>query len=656
MSLFLSTSLLLSASPATNAKGFGDINNNNTQQQAIENIYLKGVAKGSGNNAFNPESKLSLEELITFLGRVAGVSGSSHKNPSLDHNGRWSSVYMSWAKDNNLIGEKYSVRERLTENQANDILKRFSDYMNLDTVQIKGNNTFVTRGEIAIALNKLCDLRDQSTRREVTGGEIQGYFSANDPSVEIYKGIPYAAPPTDELRWKAPQPVKPWSGVRDTIAWSASAIQPQQAPYSPYTKEFINDDTGYSEDSLYMNVWTKNNDNRNKPVIVYIHGGAFTSGGSSVEVYDGEYIAGQDAVYVSINYRLGIFGFLALNELSEESDTGSSGNYGLMDQIQALKWVQENITQFGGDPSNVTVMGQSAGAISVNALTVSPLAKGLFSKAVAMSDLNIEMPSIEQATAFNSGVIGKKTLKELRSMAPEELLKLGTMTLPVIDGYVLEEKFSEAIKNGHANKVELMSGMVPGDALLSPLNASIKKTEDYVKTVKSTFGIDADRFLTLYPADEKTLSRTIQEINNDQLMAIQNRLAQQRAASGDKATYLYLFTHILPGPESAIFGAFHTSDVPYFLNKFSDERAAYWTESDYSVGHVASQYLLNFARTGDPNGKDLPTWKPSSGAYEYMEVSDKSRLQMMDRGKAELWTEYLARNGVQMQSITDLVK
>lgn len=162
--------------------------------------------------------------------------------------------------------------------------------------------------------------------------------------------------------------------------------------------------------------------------------------------------------------------------------------------------------------------------------------------------------------------------------------------------------------------------------------------------------------MSLYPADEKTLSRTIQEINNDQLMAIQNRLAQQRAASEDKATYLYLFKHILPGPESAIFGAFHTSYVPYFLNKFIDERTAYWTESDYSVGHVASQYLLNFARTGDPNGKGLPTWKPSSGAYEYMEVSDKSRLQMMDREKVELWTEYLDRNGVQMQSITDLVK
>ncbi|MDQ6421443.1 carboxylesterase family protein [Paenibacillus sp. LHD-117] len=641
-------SLLLAAclisGPEIQARGFNDINVSSNNQQAIEKLSLKGVAVGTGHNAFKPERELILAELMTFLGRIAGESASINASATGNQSKGWFAGSMSWGIEAGLLDGKETGHEKLTAARTNDILKRFSEDLGVQSVQAAAKKTLITRGEVSVALSKLSDLRDEATRRELTDGKIQGYLSANDKSIAIYKGIPYAAAPVGELRWKAPQPVKPWNGVRDTIAWSASAIQPAQAPFWSWSEEFIIEDTGYSEDSLYLNVWAKNDQVRNKPVIVYIHGGGFTSGGSSVEVYDGEYMASQDAVYVSINYRVGILGFLATEELSAESDTGSSGNYGLMDQIKALKWVQENIAQFGGDPSNVTIMGQSAGSFSVNALVASPLYKGLFSKAVGMSFniVNWDLSTSEEMAKVNAKALGDLTLKELRAMPAEELLKLETRSLPVIDGYVLKENYDEAIKNGRSNKVELMSGMVPGDAfLLSPISPMIATVEDYQKAVKTAFGDFADRFLALYPAEERKLPQVIEEINKDQMMALQNLLAQIRAASGDKATYLYYFTHVMPGPESAVYGAFHTSDVPYFLNKFSDLRAAYWTKTDYAIGNVASQYLLNFARTGNPNGKGLPTWSPATGANDYLEISEKSSLQKINEEKAALWTAYL---------------
>lgn len=209
----------------------------------------------------------------------------------------------------------------------------------------------------------------------VTGGQIRGY---REDGTDIYKGIPYAAPPVGKLRWRPPHPVVSWEGIKECTAWAASPIQMEQMPVLMWTREFIIENTGYSEDCLYLNVWTASDKKDKKPVIVYSHGGNLVSGVTSCEIYGGSELAKKGVVYVSVGFRVGILGLLATSKLSAESETGTSGNYMLLDQIAALKWVRENITAFGGDPDNVTISGLSAGSDNVNAISVSLLAKGLF--------------------------------------------------------------------------------------------------------------------------------------------------------------------------------------------------------------------------------------------------------------------------------------
>ena len=224
-----------------------------------------------------------------------------------------------------------------------------------------------------------------STIIQTDNGQVEGLPNA-DASVVAFKGIPFAAPPVGDLRWKAPQPVQNWEGVRECKEFSSSAMQSTPAPFLMWTSEFIAPAKPLSEDCLYLNLWTANPASAEKrPVIVFIHGGGFTSGSGSVPIYDGEEMAKAGVVFVTINYRVGIFGFFSHPELTAESPHHTSGNYGLLDQIAALKWVQKNIAAFGGDPTRVTIAGQSAGAFSVNFLVASPLAKGLFQRAIAES-------------------------------------------------------------------------------------------------------------------------------------------------------------------------------------------------------------------------------------------------------------------------------
>ncbi|MHC1681418.1 MAG: carboxylesterase family protein [Clostridiaceae bacterium] len=312
---------------------------------------------------------------------------------------------------------------------------------------------------------------DPTKAIEVDGGKITGTLST-DSNIAIYKGIPYAAPPVGDLRWKAPEPVVAWDGVKECKDFGPSAIQPEQAPFMMWSKEFIIDTTkGYSEDSLSLNLWTKTESTTNKrPVIVYIHGGGFTSGGSSCDVYDGEAIAKKDAVYVDINYRVGILGFLASKELSAESKDGVSGNYGILDQVAALKWVKNNISKFGGDPDNVTIAGQSAGSASVNVLTMTPNAKGLFKNAVTMSfnAINTKFDTLAKKEADAAELFKRKSLEDMRAMSRDELLALSSKynSAPTIDGKIVPDNQIDMLKAGTANDVNLMTGNVPGDTLI----------------------------------------------------------------------------------------------------------------------------------------------------------------------------------------------
>jgi para-nitrobenzyl esterase len=279
---------------------------------------------------------------------------------------------------------------------------------------------------------------------ETQQGQIMGTTSA-DQAVHIFKGIPFAAPPVGDLRWQTPRPVSDWQGIKDCTSFSASPIQNNPEPFLCWTEEFIAQPEPLSEDCLYLNVWTTAKAKEEKqPVFVWIYGGGFSSGSANCDIYDGEEMARQGVVFVSINYRVGIMGFMAHPELSKEADYGTSGNYGLLDQVAALQWVQENIAAFGGDPEMVTIAGQSAGAYSVNALITSPLAKGLFAQAILQSGGMLSGRPIEDMTAAeNMGLdfmekVGATSLSDLRAMPASSLQQENSIGFSVaLDGHVL---------------------------------------------------------------------------------------------------------------------------------------------------------------------------------------------------------------------------
>lgn len=507
-------------------------------------------------------------------------------------------------------------------------------------------------GAISTGLNSKVKI-DPNKAIQVDGGAITGTRSL-DSEIVIFKGIPYAAPPVRELRWRAPQPLEAWSGVKECTLFGPSAVQEAQAPFMCWSKEFIIDTSlGYSEDCLTLNVWSKmESDISNRPVIVYIHGGGFGSGGSSCDVYDGEAIAKKDVVYVSINYRVAILGFLVHPELSQECIEGVSGNYGLLDQVAALEWVKKNISKFGGDPDNVTVVGQSAGSASVNALTMMPKAKGLFKNAVTMSFnyIDIKIDTMEKQELDAEALLKGKTLKDMRAMSISELLELSNQyrVSPCIDGKVIPDNQLDMLKAGTTNDVTLMTGMVTGDtALFSVLPkppftvpATMSK-DDFITAVKSTFGDAAEECLVLYPVDGDEAIHQFNEINQDGMMALQVYLAKARALNSKNPTYIYKYTHVMPGENSAAFGAFHTADVPYFLNHFSSDRENYWTQADYTLGDKMSSYLVNFAKTGNPNGDSLEEWYAYDGNYSFQELGDKISTTTFSKEKQKLWGNYL---------------
>ncbi len=482
---------------------------------------------------------------------------------------------------------------------------------------------------------------EQDNLAQVDGGIVAGIQGKN-PAVTVFKGIPYAAPPVGSLRWKAPQPAVPWIGIRKCDRFGPSAIQQPQAPFWVWTKEFIIDTAGgYSEDCLTLNIWKKSTSNNKKqPVIVFIHGGAYTSGGSSCDVYDGEDIAAKGIVFVSINYRVGILGFLAHPALSAESSDAVSGNYGILDQIAALKWVQRNIAAFGGDPGNVTVMGQSAGSGSVNSLLISPLARGLFRQAVAES-FNFAgrtLPVLSDMEKSGKESFKDKTLQEMRSMTADELLSVKYQSGPVVDGVVIPKQPLDTYKSGTQNNVAVISGNVEGDTALFGL-ITAKTVQEYKQAAVNTFGNRAEDFLAAYPAaDDSELNQTLNRLNIDNMNALQYMFAELRSISGHTDTYIYFFTHQMPGNDGA--SAFHTADVPYFLNHFSEARAALWKNEDFTTGRIMSSYLVNFAKNGTPNGKGLPAWKPAEQTISLKELGGSFSDINFTPEKELLWKNF----------------
>jgi para-nitrobenzyl esterase len=485
----------------------------------------------------------------------------------------------------------------------------------------------------------------------VEGGIITGTVSPKG-DIQIFKGIPFAAPPTGDLRWKAPQPVIHWTGEKKCVAFSASPMQNIPSPFGPWSEAWLIPKSPIGEDCLYLNVWTgAKSSKERKPVIVWIYGGGFTSGGAAVPLYDGEAMAKKGIVFVSINYRVGVFGFLAHPDLTKESASQSSGNYTLLDQIAALKWVQQNISAFGGDPDNVTIAGQSAGSMSVNCLVASPLCKGLFRRAIAESGASfVSSPirktiTLQQAEANGLQLAqscNAKSIADLRKISAEELLKKQYSSGPIIDGYVLPQSIAEIFKAGKQNDVALLTGWNEDDGVVF---GKLKSAADFKKDAIEKYGANSGKFLKYYPANTDNQAAVSQAaLSRDVIFGVQNYTwANLQSDNSKNKVWLYRFTRKLPATgEYVKYGAFHSGELPYAYNNLELVRRCPWISVDYTLEKYMSFYWVNFAATGNPNGHGLPVW-PAYNTKEFktMLLGAKTESSVLP-GKAGL--DFLIKN------------
>jgi para-nitrobenzyl esterase len=487
----------------------------------------------------------------------------------------------------------------------------------------------------------------------VDGGSIQG---ALEDGIQSYKGIPYAAPPVGNLRWKAPQSVVPWTGTRAAVEFGAVC------PQAPYAADSIyaSPPEKQSEDCLFLNVWTAAKAGAKRPVMVWIHGGALTRGSSSNRTYDGRALAKKGVVLVTINYRLGALGYLAHPELTAESPEHSSGNYGVLDQIAALKWVQRNISKFGGDPGRVTIFGESAGSWSVNALVATPLTKGLFHRAIGESGgLFSSQPYLSQdkgtiLSAEKVGVAfakaaGVERLSELRAMSAEKLIEaLGKgdgrrfRTAVNVDGWVLPDEIRNIFAQGKHQAVPVIVGSNANEMTSLTTPALIPKTmTDYRRRVETQYTDLIKEFDAAYPvAAETDIAGAYLASLRDTTFTWHMRTWARYTVAGKQRAYQYYFSRIPPNPNSQYLGAYHAAEIAYVFNNLNRQNKLL-TPADFELAEKMSTYWVNFATTGDPNGGSLPKWSTYDPTDEaYLDFGDsvqgrthllKQQLDLLDK-------------------------
>lgn len=489
----------------------------------------------------------------------------------------------------------------------------------------------------------------QAQTVRIAQGTLAG---STNSGISSYKGVPYAAPPVGDLRWKAPAPAKAWTGVRQAKEFGNACMQNLRRDTLPWTHEFMVQN-GDSEDCLFLNVWTpKPRTGANLPVLVFLHGGGFSEGSGGIDVYDGTHLAQRGVVVVTINYRLGVFGFLAHPALTAESPTHSSGNYGLLDCLQALRWVQANIRAFGGDPQRVTIWGQSAGAQAVGALLASPMAKGAFHGAIADSGLghaggvtqSLHDAEVDGETYAKAR--GTDSLAALRAIPAADLMKAPTPSgvhfRPDVDGSFLTEQPATAMEDGTGSDVPLITGYQSEDArsLTRPDGALAA----YKKRIHSTYGDMAADALRLYPVigGDEGVQAASEAMSHDRNRVNQWLLATHRAAHNHSATYTYYMDQAIPWPQHPEFGAFHTGELPYaFANLDKLDRP--WTDKDREVSRILSGYIVNFARTGTPDGAGLPDWpRVTTASRQTMQLGQHFRpMPLADPEREAFWQQFL---------------
>lgn len=471
---------------------------------------------------------------------------------------------------------------------------------------------------------------------DAPAGKVRG---ATIDGVNVFKGLPYAQPPTGLQRWKPPEVLPAWSGTRDAMNFGPPCYQPRSRPGSIYASEL----PAMSEDCLSLNIWAPAGAQR-APVFVWIHGGSLTTGSSLESMYDGAKLAARGLVVVSINYRLGVLGYLAHPELSAESTQDVSGNYGLLDQIAALRWISRNIASFGGDASNVTIAGESAGALSVMYLMAAPDARGLFAKAIAQSAYMISTPQLRDspfgdlpAEKIGAALVDKlrvKNIAGLRAMDAEALtdaaVKASYLPFGTIDGRVLPRQLVEVFDRGEQAKVPILAGFNSGEIrslrFLAPPPPADAKT--YIELIRARYGDLADAFLKLYPPAD--LAESMLMAPRDALYGwTAERLAAKQTALGVPA-FLYYFDHGYEAANSIGLHAFHASEIPYLFGT-ADKTPPRWpkipsTATETQLSDALASYWTAFARDGVPSATRQPQWRPYGADRAYMAFENAPRL------------------------------
>jgi para-nitrobenzyl esterase len=451
---------------------------------------------------------------------------------------------------------------------------------------------------------------------KVEQGIVQGTIA---DGLRIYKGLPFAAPPLGDLRWKAPQPSPGWEGVKLTTEYAPAAFQGGNPP------------SGKSEDCLYLNIWTPAKSPKEKiPVLVWIYGGGFSFGSTSDPVHNGENLARKGVVLVSIAYRVGQLGFLAHPELSAENPNHVSGNYGLLDMIAGLEWIQKNITAFGGDPNKVTIFGESAGGIAVSMLCASPLAKGLFHGAISQSGGSFgptrpttypgenmkTMKQAEQAGIEYAQKVGAPSISEMRKIEAGKLpmgMGMGG-AWPIVDGYVIPDDQYRLYDSGKYNDIPILVGYNSDEGA----SFSREKTpEEYIAGVKTRYGKFADALIKTYPPGEKAVGKTARDLARDAAFGWQTWIwARLQSKTGKSKVFYYYFDQHPDFPEDSPrygFGSPHGQDVAYVFMHL-DRANPQITKSDIEISEAMGTYWTNFAKYGDPNGQGIPKWPAFSDA------------------------------------------
>lgn len=484
----------------------------------------------------------------------------------------------------------------------------------------------------------------QGPRVKTANGVAEGTIDST--GIHSFKGIPFAQPPVGDLRWKEPQPVKNWDGILKADHFGPNAMQ----------KNVFGDmnfrSSGMNEDCLYLNVWTPAKSAKAKlPVLVYFYGGGFVAGDGSESRYDGESMATKGIVAVTVNYRLGIFGLFSHPELTKESPHHASGNYGLLDQNAALKWVHDNIAAFGGDPNHITIAGESAGSISVCDQMASPLSKDLIAGAIGESGGILPMATLaegEKRGADFQQKIGAASLADLRAMPADKLLDLaskqggGWSMAIIVDGYFLPKSVGEIFAAGEQAHVPLLAGWnsaeIPYQAFMG---GDAPTPENYVKKVKQRYPNNADDVLKLYPAttQEEVIKSSTQLASDGFIVYSTWKWVEQQAKAG-LPVYNYMFSHprppmvasmgnakaglaggVIKGGADATQnkapkpypGAAHASEIEYAMGDLWGNKVYAWTPDDYKVSATMENYFANFIKTGNPNGKGLPKWPVNNG-------------------------------------------